>query len=431
MADDWMDASLGDCVKFVSGGTPSKGTQTFWGGSTPWISAKDMKTFWVDDSEDMLTKEGVDAATALVPPRSTLILVRGMTLHNDVPIIRVRRQSAFNQDVKAVVPKTGIIDEYVPYLLLGNKGALLEKVDAAGHGTGRLALDALLSMPVKLPSSSEQRAIAHLLTALDDKIELNRRMGETLESIARTLFKSWFIDFDPVRAKAEGRRTGLSDDLEALFPKMLGDDGLPNGWRLESIYSFAEVIYGAPFASRYFNSERRGLPLIRVRDLQGHDPTIFTDERHPNAKIISAGDIVVGMDGEFRCHIWRGPPSYLNQRVCNFRPVEASSSLFPVGQVPPLFLVLSLEGPLASLEGGAVGTTVIHLGKKDIDTIQLVAPGADVLNAFGLVTQPLLKRLLSCSAERSTLADLRDTLLPKLISGELRIGDAENRIVAA
>jgi type I restriction enzyme, S subunit len=91
-------------VRFISGGTPSKGNSDYWGGYIPWVSAKDMKNFWVNDTEDMLTAEGAESATSLVPSGSTLLLVRGMTLHNDIPIVRVRRPSTFNQDVKAVMP---------------------------------------------------------------------------------------------------------------------------------------------------------------------------------------------------------------------------------------------------------------------------------------------------------------------------------------
>jgi type I restriction enzyme S subunit len=93
MAGEWQVTTLGNCVKFISGGTPSKADATLWGGSIPWFSAKDMKSFWVDDSEDLLTNEGGKAATSLVPAGSTLLLVRGMTLHNDIPIVRVRRPS--------------------------------------------------------------------------------------------------------------------------------------------------------------------------------------------------------------------------------------------------------------------------------------------------------------------------------------------------
>ncbi|MFZ1640105.1 MAG: DUF559 domain-containing protein, partial [Candidatus Contendobacter sp.] len=164
-------------------------------------SAKDMKRFRLDDSEDHVSEDAVANGTKLVPAGSVLLLARGMTLLNDIPICVISRPMTFNQDVKALRPKPGVRNDYLPYLLLGNKDRLLSLVDLAGHGTGRLNTDELRALDVALPPLAEQRAIAHILGTLDDKIELNRRMNETLEAMARALFKSWFVDFDPVRAK--------------------------------------------------------------------------------------------------------------------------------------------------------------------------------------------------------------------------------------
>jgi len=162
-----------------------------------------MKSYWIEDTEDHLSEQGAEEATRIVPEGTTLLLVRGMTLHNDIPICRVRRPAAFNQDVKAVLAREGTDPDFVPYLLLGNKAKLLSSVDSAGHGTGRLNSDTLLNLPVRIPPLQKQRSIAQILGTLDDKIELNRRMNETLEAMARAIFKSWFVDFDPA---CQGRR---------------------------------------------------------------------------------------------------------------------------------------------------------------------------------------------------------------------------------
>jgi type I restriction enzyme S subunit len=226
MTGEWYAGRLGDFVQLQSGGTPSKSQPDFWTGNVPWVSAKDMKFYWIEDTEDHLSETGVNEATRIVQEGTTLLLVRGMTLHNDIPICRVRRAAAFNQDVKAVLARAGTDPEFVPYLLLGNKARLLSIVDSAGHGTGRLNSDTLLNLPVQLPPTTVQRSIAHILGTLDDKIELNRRMNETLEAMARALFKSWFVDFDPVRAKAEGRDPGLPKRLADLFPDSFEDSEL-------------------------------------------------------------------------------------------------------------------------------------------------------------------------------------------------------------
>lgn len=274
--------------------------------------------------------------------------------------------------------------------------------------------------PIYYPTNlQEQQELASLLGALDDKIELNRQTNETLEALARVLFKDWFVDFGPTRAKAEGCEPYLAPELWELFPDALDDEDKPVGWEMRSIYDFANVVYGAPFASKQFNTEQTGLPLIRIRDLETHEPGVCTEERHPKGHLIQPGDIVVGMDGEFRLHVWKGPKSWLNQRVCHFEPLSG---------VPTSFLVEALKEPLAYFERGKVGTTVIHLGKSDIDTFKLIHPGENKLLAFSDLVEPLLEQCVTNALGSRTLAQTRDLLLPKLMSGEIRLKDAE-RIV--
>ena len=275
---------------------------------------------------------------------------------------------------------------------------------------------------VQVPPKSEQRAIAYILGTLDVKIELNQRLNETLEEIARALFKSWFVDFDPVRAETEGNVPSLASQIASLFPHRFADSlrgEIPDGWGVADLYWCAEVIYGAPFKSALFNDLQRGLPLIRIRDLKHQEPTVWTTEKNLRGHLVSPGDLLVGMDGEFRAYLWHGPAAWLNQRVCCVKPLDS---------IPQAFIRFSLEEPLDFYERSKTGTTVIHLGKGDIDAIRIVQPPLHVLKAFAAITNPIDARIVSASAESRTLAALRDTLLPKLISGELRIKDAEHLV---
>ncbi|MDD2324840.1 MAG: restriction endonuclease subunit S [Alphaproteobacteria bacterium] len=275
-------------------------------------------------------------------------------------------------------------------------------------------------IPIYLPNKKEQSVIAEVLGALDDKIELNRKMNATLEAMARALFKSWFVDFDPVRAKSEGREPfGMDAETAALFPSALGD--IPDGWSVESVYYIADIINGAPFKSELFNQEKRGLPLIRIRDLSSYSPTFYTDEQHPKAEQINTGDIVVGMDAEFRAHYWMGETAYLNQRLFVARPKHNSK----------VFVRESLIPLLAKEENAQVGTTVAHLGKKDIDKFTVVFPNESILQQFAKRSNPLLEKMVTISVETRRLEHMRDYLLPKLISGEIRIPDAEKMVGGA
>ena len=180
MGNKWEEKTLGNCADWHSGGTPSKSNGAYWSGSIPWVSAKDMKSFRLHDTEDHISLHAVGRGGKVVPAKTILLLVRGMTLHNDVPICMTMREMAFNQDIKALQPVTGVDNTFLAYWLLAHKPDLLASVDHAGHGTGRLVTETLKGKPVRLPPLSEQRAIASVLGMLDDKIENNRTLNHHL-----------------------------------------------------------------------------------------------------------------------------------------------------------------------------------------------------------------------------------------------------------
>lgn len=282
---------LGEFVSLVSGNTPSKANAAYWGGTTSWISAKDMGDFWIEDAEDHLTPAGVAVASRLVPAGTVLMLTRGMTLHKRVPICRVTKPSTFNQDVKAVLPKQGLSARFVPYLLFGNHDRLHERVDSAGHGTGRLNTEAITSFPVYVPSRPEQETIADFGEALDERLRSLRQTNTTLETIAQTLFKSWFIDFDPVRAKAEGREPdGMDTASAALFPDSFEDSPLgpiPRGWKASTLgdlcASHGGLIQTGPFGSQLHASDyvADGIPVVMPQDIQGRRVSLEKIARVP------------------------------------------------------------------------------------------------------------------------------------------------------
>lgn len=312
---------------------------------------------------------------------------------------------------------SGVVDPLFASLFLGHP-AIREWIvrHAVGATMPNLNTTIMSAVPFALPPLAEQKAIAAVLGALDDKIELNRRMNATLEAMARALFQSWFVDFDPVRAKLDGRPPAALDPATAArFPATFDETAaghIPHGWRVGSIYEIASVIYGAPFASSLFNSEKLGKPLIRIRDLPSESPAVFTTEVHPKGYLLQPGDIAVGMDGEFRAYLWAGVESWLNQRCCVFAPKPGYSAAFVRN---------SIIAPLAQVEATETATTVIHLGKNDIDRFTVIIPDAPVADAFKRLCQPWYDQIVANKQQSRTLATLRDTLLPKLLSGELSV----------
>lgn len=195
-AGEWEQTALGLITRFQSGGTPSKANPAYWNGSIPWVSAKDMKTLFLDDTEDHITTTSVENGAKLVGPGSLLILTRGMTLLKDIPICVLNRRMSFNQDVKALLVKGDTDGRFLAYLLLGNKERLLGLVDIAGHGTGRLDTDELKSFELTLPQRSEQQRIADCLSSLDDLITAQSQKIDALKIHKKGLMQQLFPVLD-------------------------------------------------------------------------------------------------------------------------------------------------------------------------------------------------------------------------------------------
>ena len=253
-------------------------------------------------------------------------------------------------------------------------------------------------IPVYYPEKSIRERIVDILGGLDDKIELNRQTNATLEAIAQAIFKEWFVDFNYPGA------TGEMVDSE-LGP-------IPKGWQVVNINSLSQVIYGAPFASSLFTKDSIGRPLIRIRDLPNEQPSAFTIEVHPKGYLAKPGDILVGMDGEFRAYLWGGDDSWVNQRICAFKPVI---------EIPSPFLYFSIIEPLAKVEATETATTVIHLGKNDIDLFRFALPSIEVLRDFGNITEPIFEKIIINKKESRILSTTRDILLTRLMTGKVEI----------
>ena len=312
---------------------------------------------------------------------------------NDVLIIRsLNSKNILNDYLYYIMSE----EKFFDYTVNTSKGTKMPRGDKA----------AIMQYEFYIPEDIKvQQKIASILSALDDKIELNNEMNKTLEEMAQTLFKRWFIDFDFPNENGEPYRSSGGKMVESE----LGE--IPEGWEVSDIYKISNVIYGAPFKSKQFNEEKKGFPLIRIRDLKTFNPQFFTEENHPKKTLVHPGDLLVGMDAEFRATPWLGKIGVLNQRVCMFSPNK--------DVVGKYFLKMILEKPLSFFENSKVATTVIHLGKSDIDMIKIICPNDLILEKFKELTEYIYQKKINNAQEIQSLTEIRDTLLPKLMSGEI------------
>ena len=295
---------------------------------------------------------------------------------------------------------------------------------AAVPGLNRNHLhQARVCVPVDI---TEQRAIAHILGTLDDKIELNRRRNQTLEAMARALFKDWFVDFGPVHAKMEAREPYLPADLWQRFPDRLDDEGKPEGWRRSMIGSEVTVCGGSTPSTKESTFWKGGKHhWATPKDLSALTfPVLLdTDRKITDAGIakISSGLLPVGTV----LLSSRAPIGYLAIAEVPTAINQGFIAMKCDGTLPNLFVLFWCRENMDLILGNANGSTFQEISKRNFRPILVIVPPEPILKVFRERTEPLYRHIVENERESTALAQLRDTLLPKLITGELRIKDVE------
>lgn len=303
---------------------------------------------------------------------------------------------------------------YIYYLLQTVDYALCSD-KAAVPGVNR---NHLHELPVTLTEDeSEQRAIAEVLGSLDDKIDLNRRMNRTLESMARALFKSWFVDFDPVHANAAGKPS-LPPDLAALFPAAFESSALgevPEGWDVRGLDEIADYLNGLALQKYPGEPGKPSLPRLKIAQLRKGDTEgaerSSTDV--PAKYVVEDGDVIFSWSGSLLVRLWTGGKAALNQHL-----FKVTSDEFP-----RWFYYLWTQHHLDDFQATAASkaTTMGHIKRHHLSDAQVVVPPSNVLQAPGDMIAPLHEQMVTNDLQSRTLAGLRDALLPMLMSGELSI----------
>ena len=284
-----------------------------------------------------------------------------------------------------------------------------------GTSNPTLSRDSFGSQAFPLPPLAEQRRIADMLAAFDDKIELNRRMSQTLESMARALFKSWFVDFDPVRAKAEGRDPGLTSDIAELFPDSFEDtEGgeIPMGWRTCGLDEIADFRNGLAL-QRFPANDGGALPVIKIAQLHA-GTTEGADQAStdiPRAYVVQDGDVLFSWSGSLSVELWCGGPGALNQHL-----FKVTSERYP-----KWFYYLWTRQYLADFREIAAGkaTTMGHIQRGHLTAARALVPPDPLVDLLGSHLDALLSAQVECRVQARILSDLRQSLLPGLLSGGL------------
>lgn len=299
----------------------------------------------------------------------------------------------------------------------------------SGSAQAQIVIGALKLFTVNVPPKMvEQLNIAEILDTLDDRIALLRETNSTLEAIAQALFKSWFVDFDPVRAKQEGREPeGMDADTAALFPDSFEESELglvPKGWRVSFVYDLAQYINGAAYKAFEPNSEQKGLPIIKIAELKAGvtSQTGFSEINMPLKYKINTKDILFSWSGNpdtsIDVFVWPHSEAWLNQHIFRVIPNTGQERSFV------LLMLKYLMPVFAEIARNKQTTGLGHVTVADLKRLQVALPCNKLLEKWNELVDPLLERAFIVMQQAQALASIRDTLLPRLISGQLRVSDA-------
>lgn len=385
VSSSWKSGVLGDVVeKIEGGGTPSKETPEYWGGSIPWASVKDIVTHDPKNTQDHITEEGLENSASRLVKAGTLIVPTRMALGHAVTF---DVDVAINQDLKALYPKESLQRKYL-YYWFQSKKRFIERLGSGSTVVG-VQISDLRSIKFDLPPKPEQDRIVAVLETWDQAIEKMKRKIEIKKEVKRGLMQELL--------SGKRRLPGYSDK-----------------WTHTSLGQTCKFFSGFPFSSQFFSSEA-GIRVIRNRDLKNNDQILYyVGGEIPEVFKISNGDILVGMDGDFIACRWFGGEALLNQRVGKLTAFKAANKDF---------LFYKIQTPLKVIEQETSSTTVKHLSAKVFEKFKIELPSKpeqdDIANIITLSDEEIIK----LESKLHILIDQKRYLLNNLITGTIRTSE--------
>lgn len=435
MGGEWREMPFADVIELISGGTPKTSVSEYWGGSIPWLSVSDFNTGfrWVSTAEKTITERGLaESATTILNQGDIIISARGTV----GALAQLAKPMAFNQSCYGVRGKIGIAETDFIYYALRHAVSQMQQV-AHGGVFNTITKDTFKIITTKLPPIKHQCAIAHILGTLDDKIELNRRMNQTLEEMARAIFKSWFVDFDPVRAKAAVRREhpdwsnaqvsraacpNLKPEIAELFPDEFENSELgeiPKGWRVGRLGDLVENVIERIQPSSFTESH----PYVPIECIEARSVCLINWQPGRNAKSslvrFYKGDIIFGAMRPYFHKVCIAPFDGTTRTTAFvLRPVpsELAFTAFAVSRDE------TIDYATAHSEGSTIPYAKWAGSLQDM---KIIIPMQNMREAYHRYIWPFIERMRTNLSANTLLAALRDALLPKLISCELRVKDAK------
>ncbi|RJQ20251.1 restriction endonuclease subunit S [Candidatus Woesearchaeota archaeon] len=418
---NWKTVIFSEVVDIISGGTPKTSVPEYWNGTIPWISITDFGKGrrWITATEKHISKEGLEnSPTKLLHKGQLIISARGTVGE----LGQVTKDMAFNQSCYGLDGGQTVNNDFLYYCLKNLIGNIQSKTHGSVFNTiTRKTFD---QVAINIPPLPEQHRIAKVLSDLDSKIELNDQMNKTLEAIGQALFKHWFVDFEfPNKQgkpyKSSGGRMVYNEELKKEVPE---------GWKVGKLADFVSVIKGVSYKSSELKDSKTALVTLksvgRGGGFQAEGFKEYIGKFKP-AQILKNGDIIVAQTDLTQNAEVLGKPARV-QSVQKYQTLVASLDLVVVRPIKLLnndflYYLLRSEDFQSHAIGYANGTTVLHLSARAIPEYRTLVPDKEIIDKFGTLMMNGFRKQLITESESVVLQQLRDSLLPKLMSGQIRV----------
>lgn len=399
------------CLKITSGGTPNTRRSEFYGGNIPWLKTQEVDFNRIYKTETFITEEGLNNSSAKwIPSNSVIVAMYGATAGriaiNKIPL--TTNQACCN----LIIDPEKADYRYIYYNLLSRFDSIANM--AVGGAQQNLNSGMIKELPIDLPDLPTQKAIAEILSSLDDKIELNNQINQNLEALAQALFKQWFVDFEFPNENGEPYKSSGSE----LVDSELGE--IPKGWKIVNLEKFGEVICGKTPSKAEPENFGEAVPFVKIPDMHGKIFISKTTEslsikgaNSQKKKYLPKGSVMVSSIATVGLVALTTRDSQTNQQINSIIPNSAIKTYFLY------FLCLELKPTFLNLASG--GAVTLNMNTSTFKNLKVIHPDNKVLKYFYDRVEPIFEQILNLQIENERLISLRDTLLPELVSGELEV----------
>lgn len=417
LKEGWRRVKLSDIMEIIGGGTPKTSIEEYWNGRIPWLSIKDFggNIKKVQKTEKTITQKGLEnSSTKLLEKGELVISARGTVGE----IAQLGKKMAFNQSCYGLRANEYTTNDFLYYLL---KDTIFQ-IKQSTHGSvfDTITRNTFSTIEINLPPLETQEKIASILSALDDKIEINNEMNKTLEEMAQTLFKRWFIDFDFPNENGEPYRSSGGKMVDSE----LGE--IPEGWEVKKLSEVCNIEKGLSYKGKHLCE--KGIPMVNLGSVQPgggyrEEKIKFYNGDFKPRNIVKAGDIIIANTDMTQERVILGSPFIVPKFLGNS--VIFTHHLYSITnmKLPSTFLYCYFQEKKfrEMCESCATGTTVLALPKNDVLNILIMVPKKEILDSFDNIVKNFFNLMELRLDEIRDVTQLRDTLLPKFMSGEVEV----------